>query len=324
MGPAGGFRKPNRFRRRPRDDLGPRGAGGVPVSHRGRFAPSPTGRLHFGSLVAALGSWLFARAAGGAWIVRMEDLDHGREVPGAADDILRTLGAFGLVSDEPVMRQSLRTDAYAAALALLERNGHAYRCSCSRSDLEPFGGIHPAACVAAPDARHPAWRLRVGNARIAFDDGLQGPQVQDLAREVGDFVVWRSDGACAYQLAVVVDDAAQRITDVVRGADLLDSTPRQILLQRMLGFPQPRHAHLPIVLGADGRKLSKHEAALAVHAADPLPALRAALQFLGQPPAVGDRVDTVLDRALRAFDPHAIPRARHDAFAAARNDSALR
>ena len=294
------------------------------MSHRGRFAPSPTGRLHFGSLVAALGSWLFARAAGGAWIVRMEDLDHEREVRGAADDILRTLDAFGLVSDEPVLRQSLRTDAYADALAVLERAGHAYRCSCSRSDLEPFGGIHPARCLSAPDARPPAWRLRVGDSTITFDDGLQGPQVQDLAREVGDFVIWRSDGGCAYQLAVVVDDAAQRITDVVRGADLLDSTPRQILLQRLLGYPQPRHAHLPLVLGEDGRKLSKHDAALAVDAADPLPALRAALQFLGQPPAVVGSVGSVLDCALRVFDPCAIPRRHLDAFAAARNDSVLR
>jgi glutamyl-Q tRNA(Asp) synthetase len=294
------------------------------VIRRGRFAPSPTGRLHFGSLVAALGSWLFARAAGGAWIVRMEDLDREREMPGAADEILRTLDAFGLVSDEPVMRQSQRSDAYADALAMLERAGHAYRCSCSRSDLEPFGGIHPAACVAAPAARPPAWRLRVGSARIGFDDLVQGPQVQDLAPEVGDFVIWRSDGACAYQLAVVVDDAAQRITDVVRGADLLESTPRQILLQRLLGYPQPRHAHLPLVLGADGRKLSKHEAALAVDAADPLPALRAALSFLGQPPAVVGSVDAVLDNALHAFDPDAIPRRPLDAFAAARNDSMLR
>lgn len=252
----------------------------------------------------------------------MEDLDHGREVPGAADDILRTLGAFGLVSDEPVLRQSLRTDAYAAALALLERNGHAYRCSCSRSDLEPFGGIHPAACVAAPDARHPAWRLRVGNARIAFDDGLQGPQVQDLAREVGDFVVWRSDGACAYQLAVVVDDAAQRITDVVRGADLLDSTPRQVLLQRALGLPTPGYAHVPLAVDAAGRKLSKHEQSLPIDASDPLPALRAALTFLGQPATQATNVPMLLSRALAAFDATRIPRepAQPAPFAAVRKD----
>lgn len=296
------------------------------TASRGRFAPSPTGRLHFGSLVAALGSWLFARAAGGAWIVRMEDLDREREVDGSARDILRTLEAFGLASDEAVILQSRRADAYAAALARLEGDGHAYRCWCSRNDLEPFGGIHPHACIATAQARAPAWRLRVGTARIGFDDQVQGPQQQDLAQDVGDFVVWRADGACAYQLAVVVDDGAQAITDVVRGADLLDSTPRQILLQHLLGLPQPRYAHLPLALGADGRKLSKHEAALAVDANDPLPALRAALRFLGQGDAGAGSVDALLAAALHDFDSRVIPRAsaRPAAFAAARNDSSRR
>ncbi|HEY6940037.1 tRNA glutamyl-Q(34) synthetase GluQRS [Dokdonella sp.] len=288
---------------------------------RGRFAPSPTGRLHFGSLVAALGSWLFARSAGAAWIVRMEDLDREREVDGAAADILATLDAFGLASDEPVVFQSARTALYAQALAQLERDGHAYRCWCSRSDLEPFGGIHPSSCIAPARERPAAWRLRVGSESIGFDDRVQGPRRQDLARDVGDFVIWRADGACAYQLAVVVDDAAQCIGEVVRGADLLDSTPRQILLQRRLGLPQPRHAHLPLALGADGRKLSKHEAALAVDAHDPLPALRAALQFLGQPSQAERNVHMLLSRASRAFDAARIPRkaAAPAAFAAARN-----
>lgn len=291
--------------------------------HRGRFAPSPTGRLHFGSLVAALGSWLFARAARGAWIVRMEDLDREREAAGAARQILRSLEAFGLASDEPVVYQSQRGDAYAAALARLAGDGHAYRCWCSRSDLEPFGGIHPRECMAPVQARAPAWRLRVGAARVGFDDLVLGPQQQDLAREVGDFVVWRADGACAYQLAVVVDDAAQAISHVVRGADLLDSTPRQILLQRLLGLAQPRHAHLPLALGMDGRKLSKHEAACAVDADDPLPALRAALRFLGQRAAAAGDVDALLTAAVRDFDTRTIPRepAPAPAFAAARNDS---
>lgn len=294
--------------------------------YRGRFAPSPTGRLHFGSLVAALGSWLPARAAGGAWVVRMEDLDREREVEGAAQDILRTLEAFGLASDEAVVFQGCRSEAYAAALARLEGDGHAYRCWCSRSDLEPFGGIHPQACIATAQARAPAWRLRVGTARIRFDDQVQGAQQQDLAREVGDFVVWRADGVCAYQLAVVVDDGAQAITDIVRGADLLDSTPRQILLQRLLGLPQPRYAHLPLALGADGKKLSKHEAALAVDTADPLPALHAALCFLGLPVDGAASVTAALAAALREFDICAIPResACVPAFAAARNDSARR
>jgi glutamyl-Q tRNA(Asp) synthetase len=288
---------------------------------RGRFAPSPTGRLHFGSLVAALGSWLFARSADGRWIVRMEDLDREREVRGAADRILATLDAFGLVSDEAVVYQSQRADRYAAALARLESDGHAYRCWCSRLDLEPRGGIHPPECVAQPGHRAPAWRLRVHENVVAFDDAVQGPQRQDLGREVGDFVIWRADGACAYQLAVVVDDAAQGIDQVVRGADLLDSTPRQILLQRLLGLPQPAYAHLPLALGADGRKLSKHDAALPVDARDPLPPLRAALRFLGQPQPDLSNVRMLLSATARAFDPRGIPRAAAApiAFAAARN-----
>lgn len=290
--------------------------------HRGRFAPSPTGRLHFGSLVAALGSWLFARAAGGRWIVRIEDVDREREVPGAADDILATLQAFGLASDEAVVRQSERTDMYAAALRRLEADGHAYRCWCSRSDLEPFAGIHPAACIAAPAQRPPAWRVRVRDAVIGFEDAVRGPQRQDLAREIGDFVVWRADGACAYQLAVVVDDGAQAIDEVVRGADLLDSTPRQILLQRLLALPQPRYAHLPLAIGEDGRKLSKHAAALPVDAADPLPALHAALHFLGQAASDARNAGDLLSAAVDRFDVARIPSTDRapPAFAALRKD----
>ena len=218
-------------------------------------------------------------------------------------DILATLAAFGMASDEPVLVQSERTAIYADALQRLEADGHAYRCWCSRTDLECFGGIHPAQCVASPSSRPPAWRLRVGTEAIAFDDAICGRIRQDLAAEVGDFVVWRADGACAYQLAVVVDDAAQGISDVVRGADLLDSTPRQILLQRLLGLPQPRYAHLPLALDAQGRKLSKHDAAHPVDAGDPLPALRAALAFLGQPARMETEPEMLLREAVRAFDP---------------------
>jgi glutamyl-Q tRNA(Asp) synthetase len=281
----------------------------TPPAYRGRFAPSPTGRLHFGSLVAALGSWLFARSAGGCWLVRVEDLDPPREVAGADADILSTLAAFGMESDEPVIYQSRREAIYAAALARLDADGVVYRCWCSRSDLDAFGGIHPAACVApADDSREPAWRVRVPARSIAFDDAIQGRFEQDLARAVGDFVVRRADGWFAYQLAVVVDDAAQGITGIVRGADLVDSTPRQILLREMLGLPHVRHAHLPLALGEDGRKLSKHEQAIAVEPDDPLPALRAALAFLGQPVAVERTVAATLDAALASFDPTRIPR----------------
>lgn len=276
--------------------------------HRGRFAPSPTGPLHFGSLVAAVGSWLFARSGGGEWIVRMEDLDREREVPGAAADILSTLTAFGLESDREVMVQSTRTSHYARALGTLENAGHVYRCWCSRSDLEPFKGIHPSQCPSSPGGRSPAWRARVGADIVRFDDAIQARLTQDLAREVGDFIVWRADGICAYQLAVVVDDDAQGITQVVRGADLLDSTPRQRLLQRWLGMTSPSYAHLPVVLGDDGRKLSKVDRATPVDASNPLPALRAALGFLGQEAPAGGDARTLLSAAVATFDPALIPR----------------
>jgi glutamyl-Q tRNA(Asp) synthetase len=211
-------------------------------------------------------------------------------------------------SDEPVLHQSRRTTPYLEALARLEARGAVYPCWCSRSDLEPFGGTHPATCVAAHDAtREPAWRVRVPARTIAFDDAIQGRVAQDLSREVGDFVVRRADGWFAYQLAVVVDDAAQCITDVVRGADLVDSTPRQIFLQELLDLPRVRYAHLPLALDAGGKKLSKHERAVAVDADDPLPALHAALAFLGQPPTSERTVAATLAAALAAFDAARIP-----------------
>jgi glutamyl-Q tRNA(Asp) synthetase len=280
------------------------------VSYRGRFAPSPTGPLHFGSLLAALGSWLLARRAGGEWLVRVEDLDPPREVPGAAAAQLQALAGFGLESDRAVVWQSTRGDAYRAALDRLLASGRAFACHCSRTALAADGGIHRH-CVPGAERPDPAIRLRVPDgARMAFEDAIQGRFEQDVAAAVGDFVLRRADGPWAYQLAVVVDDAAQGITDVVRGADLLDSTPRQILLQRALGLPAPRYAHLPLALDADGRKLSKSLAALPVDPADPLPALRAAWAALGQAPAAVDSaapVDAWLRAALAAFDPAAIP-----------------
>jgi len=272
--------------------------------HRGRFAPSPTGPLHFGSLVAALGSWLFARAQHGRWFVRIEDLDPPREVPGAARDILATLAAFGLHSDETEWYQSARTSAYDAAFAQLESAGTVFPCWCSRSDLESNGGIHRWPCIARTRSdRPPAWRLRVPDLIITFDDLLLGPQRQNLREIVGDFVIKRVEGWYAYQFAVVVDDAAQAITQIVRGADLLDSTPRQIYLQRLLRYPTPAYAHLPLVLDAAGRKLSKQDRARAVDRDDPLPALRGALQFLGF--AADENASSVarlLQSALRDFD----------------------
>ncbi|GAB2514056.1 tRNA glutamyl-Q(34) synthetase GluQRS [Lysobacter humi (ex Lee et al. 2017)] len=280
---------------------------------RGRFAPSPTGDLHAGSLLAALGSWLFARRAGGQWLVRIEDVDRPREVPGAAERQVGALHAFGFEPDGEIVRQSTREHLYRDALARLRAAGLAFDCWCSRADLASTGGIHRA-CVRGPvDGRRPAVRLRVEDgATAAFEDAIQGPYGQDLGAEVGDFVLHRADGLWAYQLAVVVDDAAQGVTEVVRGADLLDSTPRQILLQRALGLPTPAYAHLPLVRDADGRKLSKSDSAHPLDPAAPLPALHRAWAQLGQaaePVAGAAGPGDWLARALAAFDPARIPRA---------------
>ena len=280
---------------------------------RGRFAPSPTGDLHLGSLVAALGSWLMARRAGGDWLVRMEDLDPAREVRGAAERQLRALSAFGLASDEPVMRQSQRGQAYAEALERLMDEGLAFQCRCSRADLAATGGIHRG-CVAGRHRGPAAVRLRMPDDTITVVDRLQGHQSQALAATVGDVVLRRADGPWAYQMAVVVDDAAQGITDVVRGADLIDSTPRQIFLQHQLGLPTPTYAHLPLVVDAQGRKLGKSLDALPVDPASPAGALSAAWQLLGQwgqPfPASGTSAGA-LAQALEHFDPVRIPYGLH-------------
>jgi glutamyl-Q tRNA(Asp) synthetase len=294
-----------------------------PDSYRGRFAPSPTGDLHFGSLLAAFGSWLLARHAGGTWLVRIEDVDPPREVPGASQHQLETLEAFGLLSDETIVRQSRRGHLYQQALDRLLRSGDAFECHCSRSDLAASGGVHRR-CVARSPRPDPAIRLRVPDATVvAFEDAIQGPQQQDVSRDVGDFVLRRAEGYWAYQLAVVADDAVQGITDVVRGADLLDSTPRQIFLQRVLGLPTPRYAHLPLVVDAHGRKLSKSDAALPVNPDDPLPALKAAWRGLGQDPAAieaANDVASLLQQSHIDFDPCRIPRAGRIALAATHNE----
>lgn len=282
-----------------------------PSAYRGRFAPSPTGPLHLGSLLAAVGSWLLARQAGGQWWLRIEDVDGPRTVAGAAQLQIDTLTAFGLESDGPVLWQSRRGERYAQALQDLVDRGLAFACHCSRTELAAAGGIHHV-CVAQQTRAHPAWRLRVASgARIAFDDGLQGHYEQDVYAEVGDVVLRRADGQWAYQLAVVVDDADQGMTDIVRGADLLDSTPRQILLQQTLGWDTPRYLHLPLLIGADGQKLSKSLAATPVDAADPLPALRLVWQALGQDPralAWQTPMPRLMAAAASAFVPARIPK----------------
>ncbi len=280
------------------------------MTYRGRFAPSPTGPLHFGSLVAAVGSWIRARAVNGIWLVRIEDLDPPREVPGSAADILATLAAFGMESDEPVVFQSQREAAYEQAFQRLRDAGHAFACACSRSDLDAHGGLHRDACIAPTDSsRECAWRLHAPDITIGFNDLLLGPQSQNLRRDVGDFVIRRLEGWYAYQLAVVVDDALQGITEIVRGADLLDSTPRQIYLQRLLGLPTPAYVHLPLVLDVAGRKLSKQDRDQPVDRHDPIPALCAALTFLGlykRPTRM--TVDGLLAVATADFDLAALAR----------------
>lgn len=285
---------------------------------RGRFAPSPTGPLHFGSLVAALGSFLEARSRGGQWLLRIEDIDTPRVVPGAADDILHTLECLSLTWDEPVMYQSQRLEYYRAALEHLIQNGVAYPCTCSRREVAqaairgPAGMIYPGICRggAYRPARPQAMRLRTHDQPIGFHDQIHGYVSQNLEMEVGDFVIRRADGLFAYQLAVVVDDAAQGITHIVRGRDLLASTPRQIHLQHQLGLSVPDYTHLPLVLDQRGEKLSKQTQAPALDRRRPGPALIAALRFLNQdlpPDLVRDSPEIILNWALENWRIERIP-----------------
>jgi len=261
-------------------------------SQRGRFAPSPSGPLHFGSLIAALGSFLDVRSQGGQWFVRIEDIDPPRNVAGAADHILWVLERFGLTWDGPVLYQSQRTEHYQAALEQLETAGLVYPCTCSRryiaQHLSNDSGelVYPGICrngISRTD-REPALRLRTDRRPVHLIDGIQGVYQQCLESQVGDFVVRRADGVFAYHLAVVVDDAEQAITQVVRGSDLLSSTPRQIYLQHCLGLPTPRYNHLPVAVDWQGNKLSKQTKALPVDERYPAVGLFAALEFLNQQP----------------------------------------
>jgi glutamyl-Q tRNA(Asp) synthetase len=290
-------------------------AAGPASRYVGRFAPSPTGPLHAGSLVAALASWLDARAHGGRWLVRIEDVDGPRCVAGMETTILAQLAACGLHPDEPPWRQSERSAVYADAAARLQAAGHAYPCGCTRREIDEVLAargfehqrdaerIYPGTCrngLHGKPAR--ALRQRVPEGDIRWFDRRLGPQVQDVAREVGDFVLQRADGPWAYQLAVVVDDALQGVTDVVRGEDLADNTARQIVLQRLLGLPTPRYLHTPLVLAADGHKLSKQNGARALDLHEPAAALRAAAAVLGLPPLPpGPDVAALLAAAVPAW-----------------------
>lgn len=262
----------------------------------GRFAPSPTGPLHFGSLVAALASYLDARAAQGRWVLRMDDLDRARNEAGAADAILRALERLGLEWDGPVLYQSARLARYREVLDDLGRRGFTYPCGCTRKELEDSAlaidgaRIYPGTCrQGLPPGKHArAVRLRTHDAPIAFHDAIQGWIEQRVEREVGDFVLLRADGVFAYQLAVAVDDMDQDVSHVVRGADLLDSTARQIHLQRLLGARTPRYAHVPVALSAAGEKLSKQTGARPLDLSDPKAELARARRFLGQAEAGWD------------------------------------
>jgi glutamyl-Q tRNA(Asp) synthetase len=260
----------------------------------GRFAPSPTGPLHAGSLVAALASWLDARAHGGRWLVRIEDVDTPRCVPGAAETILKQLHDCSLVPDEEPVWQSGRDAIYQEALDRLVADGRAYPCACSRKDIEQALAalgrphernaelVYPGTCRNGLHGREPrSWRFRVEPGVVQWEDRRLGAQSQDVEREVGDFVLKRADGLWAYQLAVVVDDAAQGVTDIVRGEDLADNTARQVQLQQALGAPVPRYLHTPLVLAANGEKLSKQNGAHAADTSHPLAALNAAARVLG-------------------------------------------
>ena len=290
----------------------------LPTDYIGRFAPSPTGLLHIGSLLTALASYADARANRGKWLVRMEDLDPPREMPGAAAHILHTLEAFGFEWDGEVVRQSRRHSLYRDALDRLKEKGLLYPCYCSRKDWQAAaaqgadGFVYNGHCRRPEDRPHtdkpPARRIRVNEQPSGFDDGIVGHYAQNLARDIGDFVLLRADGFWAYQLAVVADDADQGITHIVRGQDLLVSTPRQIYLQRCLGFATPHYAHLPLLINKHGQKWSKQTLAPALDENHKEQLLRQVLQYLNLPPAPEvSRPQALLSWAIEHWQPHKIP-----------------
>lgn len=281
------------------------------TQYRGRFAPSPTGPLHLGSLIAALASYLDARVNDGTWLVRMEDLDPPREEPGAARRILHSLQQHGLHWDEPVLWQGARSHAYAAALDTLAAQGQLFFCDCTRAMLGPGGACRGRCMNRQTDVTPPrATRVMVPrDCQICFTDRIQGQQRTALGKQLPDFVVKRKDGLDAYQLAVVVDDAEQAINQIVRGSDLLDSTPRQIFLQQLLAYPTPRYCHLPVITNTQGQKLSKQNHAPALDDTAAPSNLRRALRFLRQaePPAELASVDRILSFAAAQWAPQQIP-----------------
>lgn len=298
------------------------------LRYRGRFAPSPSGPLHFGSLVTAVASYLEARSRQGEWLVRIENPDPPREIPGASRDILHTLETLHLFWDEEVIYQHDRNPVYAALTEQLIRQRLVYPCTCTRKEIADSsirgidGHVYPGTCrhgLNLPDGRSLydatrkpyALRVRVNTIPTGFTDTLQGPVYQQLEKDIGDFVLQRADQVYTYQLAAVADDAAQQITHVVRGADLLASTPRQIYLQQLLGYPTPVYMHVPVAVNSQGEKLSKQTGALPADLSDPVPVLVQVLHFLGQtPPAalLDSDIVSFWDWAIRHWQPANIPR----------------
>jgi glutamyl-Q tRNA(Asp) synthetase len=281
---------------------------GSSTNYVGRFAPSPTGPLHMGSLVAALASFLDARAAHGVWLLRMEDLDPPRETPQAAEHIVHSLRDHGLRWDGDIVYQHTRSNAYERALQQLSQQGLLFRCACSRTQLDASAGLHQGFCQSHNGPF--ALRVPVDQEQRCFDDRLQGRVCERLNTSAGDIIVKRKEGLYAYQLAVVVDDAWQQVSHIVRGADLLDSTVRQIYLQQCLQLPTPVYLHIPVLNGSDGQKLSKQNLAPAIEATQAIANLRLALRYLQQPeppPHIKD-VSSVLDHAIRSWQPDLIPR----------------
>lgn len=286
-------------------------------NYRGRFAPSPTGPLHFGSLVTAVCSYLEAKSHDGEWLVRIENLDTTREVSGASNIILKTLESLGMEWDHDIIYQSHRNSIYQAALTLLDKNGLVYPCTCTRKEISDSsitgvsGPIYPGTCRKNQlnKKQSTALRIRTNKCLIEFKDTLQGQVSQRLESEIGDFVLRRADGIYTYQLAVVVDDAEQGITHVVRGVDLLDSTPRQIFLQKLLGYPIPVHMHLPVVVNNHGKKLSKQNLATPIDISNPVAQLITTVRFLGQDPPIELRessVSTFWKWAIKNWQPEEI------------------
>jgi glutamyl-Q tRNA(Asp) synthetase len=290
------------------------------MNYVGRFAPSPTGPLHFGSLVAAVASYLDARSKHGKWLVRIEDLDKPREVAGASNSILRTLEAFGFEWDNHVMYQSQRNEDYTNALTILKNHQLIYSCTCTRKEIADSsvqtgteGVIYPQTCLKHPIKENHAiaWRVKTEDKTLSFEDAIQGNLSQNLKFDIGDFILKRADGLYAYQLAVVVDDAAQGVTHVVRGADLLPSTIRQIYLQTLLKVNTPSYMHIPVVVNAQGQKLSKQSLALALNAKDATQQLWEAFRFLNQNPPEGLKhsdLKTSWEWAISQWDFKQIPK----------------